>query len=123
MNIQLFDKVARASYVFKNKDYKNIQANSEDETVELDKSTILLGYGATYTHDVYSSQKKEFMGVVVGIYSIGTKRQFTENYNDYYNKPEILTEMKDFIKVAKIYYGNNKSRIVPLKNITKVLGG
>lgn len=116
----LLKKVKCKAYLTKNSNYINVQANMSDERLE-DKvnETILLEYGGTYVQDIYELKEKEFEGIVVGTFLINTRRRFEENYNDFQNKSEIMIEgIEPTIKVAKVYYGNNKSRLVPITKIT-----
>lgn len=118
----LFKKVKCKGYLSKNKNYINVQANMEDERVE-DKTdkTILLEYGGTYIQDIYELKEKEFKGIVVGTFLINTRRYFEENYNDLQDKSEIIIEaIEPTIRVAKVYFGNNKSRLVPTTQIEHV---
>lgn len=117
----LFKRVKCKGYLSKNKNYINVQASMEDERFE-DKinKTILLEYGGTYMQDIYEIKEKDFTGIVVGIFLINTRRRFEENYNDFQNRSEIIIEaIKPTIRVAKVYFGNNKSRLVPMKLIEK----
>lgn len=115
----LLKKVKCKAYLAKNKNYKNVQANMEDERVE-DKvnETILLEYGGTYIQDIYELKEKEFTGVVVGTFLINTRRYFEECYNDFQDKSEMIIEaIEPTIRVARVYYGNNKSRLVPITKL------
>ena len=118
----LFKKVKCKGYLSKNKNYINVQASMEDERFE-DKlnQTILLEYGGTYIQDIYELKEKEFVGIIVGTFQINIRRHFEENYNDFQNKSEIIIEaIEPTIRVAKIYFGNNKSRLVPIELIEKI---
>lgn len=114
----LFKKVKCKGYLTKNKNYLNIQANTEDKTELIDKGTMLLGFGSNYIQDIYEFKEKEFKGIVVGTFLIGTRRSFTENWNDDYDREEMIIGTTGTpIRVARVYFGNNKSRLVP---VTKV---
>lgn len=114
----LFKKVKCKGYLTKNRNYLNIQASTEDKTELIDKGTMLLGFGANYIQDIYEFKEKEFKGIVVGTFLIGTRRSFTENWNDDYDREEMIIEtIGTPIRVARVYFGNNKSRLVP---VTKV---
>lgn len=118
----LFKKVKCKGYLSKNKNYINVQANMEDERVE-DKTdkTILLEYGGTYIQDIYELKEKEFSGIVVATFLINTRRHFEENYNGFQDKSEIIIEaIGPTIRVAKVYFGNNKSRLVPITKLQSI---
>ena len=118
----LFKKVKCKGYLSKNKNYINVQANMEDERFEDETNkTILLEYGGTYIQDIYELKEKDFTGIVVATFLINTRRHFEENYNDFYNKSEIIIEaIGPTARVAKVYFGNNKSRLVPMELIEKI---
>lgn len=120
----MFKKVRCKGYLVKNKNYINVQANIEDERLEnkTDK-TILLEYGGTYTQDIYELKEKNFTGVVVGTFLINTRRYFEECYNDFQDKSEIIIEaIEPTIRVARVYFGNNKSRLVPINQLECIEG-
>ena len=117
MRIDIFDKVKCTAYL--KKSCKQVLSNDIDETIEND-AIIYLGSGASVTQDIYKVIEKEFTGVVVGIYLIYSKREYIENYIDERDMSVIESNVLEPIRVAKVYYGNNKSRLVPLKYIRKV---
>lgn len=116
MQIRIFDKVKCDAYL--KKSCKHVQSNDADETVE-NEDTIYLGSGDCVIQDIYKVIKKEFVGIIVGIYLIYSKREYVENYIDERDMSIINTNILKPIRVAKVYYGNNKSRLVPLKYIKK----
>lgn len=118
----LFKRVKCKGYLSKNRNYINVQANIEDERFE-DKTdkTILLEHGGTYVQDIYEIKEKDFTGIIVGTFLINTRRRFEENYNDFQNRSEIIIEaIEPTIEVVKVYFGNNKSRLVPIKLIERI---
>lgn len=118
MQIRIFDKVKCSAYLKKN--CKSVSSNPmNDETIE-NEYEILLGYGDSVTQNIYKIVEKEFVGICVGIYLIDSEREYIENYIDERYMSVVETNTSKPIRVAKVYYGNNKSRIVPLKYIKKV---
>lgn len=110
---KLFSKVKCKAYLKKEK-IKYVYANVEDETIE-NKMGIYLGYGDSVIQSIYKLVEKEFEGIIVGIIKIISKREYVECYFDETNSSRIITNSLDKIEVAKVYYGNNKSRLVPLE--------
>ena len=110
---RLFNKVKCKGYLKKEK-IKYVYANIEDETIE-NKMGIYLGYGSSVTQNIYKLVEKEFEGIIVGIIKIISKREYVEYYSDETDSSRIITNSLDKIEVAKVYYGNNKSRLVPLE--------
>lgn len=111
--IKLFDKVECNGYIVKNKEYKKFEySDSLYNIIEDDK--ITLGKDGSFYIDLYILKERNFKGFVAGIYKTYKKRKFSnENMSIYYYKVEPF-------KVAKVYYANNKSRIVPLENCRKI---
>ena len=123
---RLFNKVKCKAYL--KKDLKYVYVNAEDKTIE-NEEEIYLGYGDSVIQSIYKLVEKEFEGIVVGIIKIVSKREYVECYFDETNSSEIITNSldkievakdkievaRDKIEVAKVYYGNNKSRLVPLE--------
>ena len=77
----------------------------------------------TLTQKIYEFIEKEFEGICVGIFTKNIKREYVDCVNDVnyegYNREEqfIHTELKEPIQVAKVFYGNNKSKIVPIDKV------
>ena len=109
---RLFNKVKCKAYL--KKDLKYVYVNAEDKTIE-NEEEIYLGYGDSVIQSIYKLVEKEFEGIVVGIIKIVSKREYVECYFDETNSSGIITNSLDKIEVAKVYYGNNKSRLVPLE--------
>lgn len=112
----LFKKVKCRAYL--KKKCKMVEPSNADETVE-DDYGIRLGFADIVEQDIYELIHKDFVGICVGTYLIYSKRRYEENYSDAFNKSTIMTNSFEPIRVAKIYYGNNKSRLVPLKYISE----
>ena len=115
----LFNKVKCKAYL--KKDLKYVYVNAEDKTIE-NEEEMYLGYGDSVIQSIYKLVEKEFEGIVVGIIKIVSKREYVECYFDETNSSGIITNSLDKIEVgldkievAKVYYGNNKSRLVPLE--------
>ena len=118
----LFNKVKCKAYL--KKDLKYVYVNAEDKTIE-NEEEMYLGYGDSIIQSIYKLVEKEFEGIVVGIIKIVSKREYVECYFDETNSSGIITNSLDKIdkievaldkiEVAKVYYGNNKSRLVPLE--------
>ena len=53
----------------------------------------------------------------IGIFTIKTKREYVDCVNDTSGEQFIHTELKEPIQVAKVFYSNNKSRLVPLDKV------
>lgn len=115
--IKLFSKVKCKGYL--KKDFKYVYPSGEDETIE-DKKNIRLGYGKSVTQNIYKLIEKEFNGIVVGIMKKNSKRDFEEVYYCEYSSSEIITHPHNKIEVAKVYYENNRSRLVPLEYIENI---
>lgn len=60
--------------------------------------------------------EKEFEGIIVGDKEIALIKAFSCEYDDYKGEEYIYSFVKkeDLVKCAKVYYGFNKSRLVPL---------
>ncbi len=66
---------------------------------------------------------KDFVGVIVGFSMIKTEAELYLDIEDTYDGREVFVVKrndKEMIKCAKVYYGCNKSRFVPLDAIKEV---
>ena len=67
--------------------------------------------------EIYEFVEKEFEGTCVGIFTKNTRREYVDGVNDISGEQFIHTELKEPIQVAKVFYGNNKSKIVPIDKV------
>ncbi len=116
--LKVFDKVECSAYLKKN--CKSVSLNPiNDKTIEKEYE-ILLGCGDSVKQNIYKIVEKEFIGICVGIYLIDSEREYIESYIDERDMSIVETNTSKPIRVAKVYYGNNKSRLVPLKYVKKI---
>lgn len=108
----LFKKVKCKGYLKKN--CKTVLANDVDAHEEYNDA-IKLSYGEGIYQNIYEFREKEFIGVVVGIYWIQSRRMYESVYDDNRNENYVITNGDLPIKVFKVYYANNKSRLVPFE--------
>lgn len=109
----LFKKVKCTKYLKKSK-LKYVMANDTDKHEE-DKYGIKLAYGESITQNLYEVKDKMFDGICVGLYWIGSERKYESVYDDSAEADYIKTDLIMPIKVAKVYYADNKSRLVPIQ--------
>lgn len=118
----LFRNVICKGYLHKKETKYVYHSTIDDEYIEDDVS-ITLNQGGSCEQEIYKFIEKEFEGMCVGIFTIKTKREYVDCVNDVnyegYNREEqfIHTEIKEPIQVAKVFYSNNKSRLVPLDKV------
>lgn len=115
----LFKNVQCKGYLEKAETKYVYVSNEEDEYIE-DDSSITLNAGSSCEQQTWKFKEKDFEGICVGIYLKYTKREYVDCVNDCcYGKEEkfILTNNKEPIRVAKVFYGNNKSHLVPISAI------
>lgn len=110
----LFKKVKCSAYL--KKKCKMVEPSNTDETVE-DDYEIKLGFSDSVEQDIYKLIHKDFVGICVGMYFRCSKRRYEENYINDMGESTIKTNSFAPIKIAKVYYGNNKSKLVPINKI------
>ncbi len=113
--LKVFDKVKCTTYLSKNKNYKCVYAYDENAYDDM----VYLEDGDYYEQDLFELKEKNFTGFIVGIFLIFTKIVLVDDFDDYTGKQFLHIEKKEPVRVAKVYYGNNKSRLVPLKYVKK----
>ena len=123
MDKLLFKNVICDGYMRKKETKHVYHSDVEDEYIETDDS-ITLNQGGSCQQDIYEFVEKEFEGICVGVFLKNTKREYIdcsecENYYGYGTREEyyVRTNLTEPIPVAKVYYGNNKSRLVPIERI------
>lgn len=114
----LFRNVICKGYLKKQKTKHVYRSNINDEYIE-DENSITLNQGSSCEQNLYKFVEKEFEGICVGVFSKNVKREYIDcvNDSDYGKENFILTQPKETIQVAKIFYRNNKSRLVPLDKV------
>lgn len=118
----LFRNVICKGYLQKQKQKYVYNSNIDDEYIE-DEVSITLNQGGSCEQELYKFKEKEFEGICVGIFPKNIKREYIDCVNDVnyegYNREEpfVYTKLKEPIQVAKVFYGNNKSKLVPLDKV------
>lgn len=74
--------------------------------------------GSDFIKTYYERTAKEFVGIVVGGEMVTAKAMLYLDYNDYTGGEYVVEYPTEQIKCAKVYYGYNKSRFVPLDSLT-----
>ncbi len=122
MNNLLFRNVICKGYL-QRKETKHVYNSTIDDEYIKDDVSITLNQGGSCEQEIYEFVEKEFEGICVGIFTKKIKREYVDCVNDVnyegYNREEqfIHTELKEPIQVAKVFYGNNKSKIVPIDKV------
>ena len=116
MNNLLFKNVMCKGYLQKNETKYVYHSEIDDEYIEDDVS-ITLNQGGSCEQKIYKLVEKEFEGICVGIFTKNIKREYVDCVNDVNGKQFIYTNLKGPIQVAKVFYGNNKSRLVPINKV------
>lgn len=119
MSSILYKKVNCEAYL-KPKKRKYCISNDIDETIEED-DVIKLGCGDSVTQDKYEVAHKKFSGICCGIYKVYTRKEYIQDYDDEKRFDYVYTKDKEPVDVCKVYYANNKSRLVPLEFISDLL--
>lgn len=118
----LFRNVICEGYLKKKETKYVYNSTIDDEYIE-DDASITLNQGGSCEQEIYEFVEKEFEGICVGIFTKNTRREYVDCVNDVnyegYNREEqfIHTELNKPIQVAKVFYGNNKSKIVPIDKV------
>ena len=115
----LFRNVICKGYLQKQDTKYVYHSNIDDEYIE-DENSITLNQGGYCEQNIYKFVEKQFEGICVGIFSKNIKREYVDHvYDGDYGREEqgILTQLKEPIQVAKVYYGNNKSKLVPINKV------
>lgn len=115
----LFKNVICKGYLQKQKQKYVYHSDIDDEYIE-DEVSITLNQGGSCEQSICKFIEKEFEGICVGIFFKNVKREYIDYVieGDYGQEGQsILTRLKNPIKVAKVYYANNKSRLVPFDKI------
>ena len=111
----LFRRVVCKGY-YKKKMTKYVHNSTIDDEYIEDDVSITLNQGGSCEQEIYEFVEKEFEGICVGIFKKGTKREFVDELT-IDDLPEITTKLKEPVEVVKVYYRNNKSRIVPIDKV------
>lgn len=112
----LFRKIMCKGYL-KKQETKHVYTSTIDDEYIENKYSITLNQGGSCEQELYKFIEKEFEGICVGIFTKNTKREYVDcvNDSDYGSEKQFInTELKEPIQVAKVFYGNNKSRLVPI---------
>ena len=116
MDNLLFKNVICKGFLKKKETKYVYNSTIDDEYIE-DDFSITLNQGGSCEQEIYEFVEKEFEGICVGIFTKNTRREYEDCVDDISGKQFILTEAKKPIKVAKVFYGNNKSKIVPIDKV------
>lgn len=116
MNNLLFRNVICKGYLQK-KETKYVYNSTIDNEYIEDDASITLNQGGSCEQKIYEFIEKEFEGICVGIFTKNIKREYADCVNDVSGEQFIHTELKEPIQVAKVFYGNNKSKIVPIDKV------
>lgn len=115
----LFRNVMCKGYLQKQETKEVLPSTIDDEYV-INENSITLEAGGNCEQQLYKFIEKKFEGICVGIFSKKMKREYVDCVNDSdYGMGEkfIYTELKEPMQVAKVFFGNNKSRLVPLDKV------
>lgn len=112
----LFRNVIGKGYLQRKETKYVYYSTMEDEYIEDDVS-ITLNQGGSCEQEIYEFVDKEFEGMCVGIFTKNIKREYVDCVDDVNGKQFIHVKSKGPIQVAKVFYGNNKSRLVPLDKV------
>ena len=116
MDNLLFRNVICKGYL-KRKETKHVYNSTiYDEYIEDDVS-ITLNQGGSCEQEIYEFVEKEFEGICVGIFTKNTRREYVDCVYDISGEQFIYTELKEPIQAAKVFFGNNKSKIVPIDKV------
>ena len=116
MNNLLFRNVICKGYLQKKRTKHVYNSTIDDEYIEDDVS-ITLNQGGSCEQEIYEFVEKEFEGICVGIFTKNTRREYVDCVNDTSGEQFIHTELEVPIQVAKVFYGNNKSKLVPVAKV------
>lgn len=116
MNNLLFKNVMCKGYLQKIETKYVYYSKTDDEYIEDDVS-ITLNQGGSCEQKIYKFIEKEFEGICVGIFTKNIKREYVDCVDDVNGEQFIHTDLKGPIQVAKVFYGNNKSRLVPINKV------
>lgn len=116
MNNLLFRNVICKGYLQK-KEIKYVYTSTIDDEYIEDNVSITLNQGGSCEQEIYGFVDKEFEGICVGIFTKNVKREYVDCVDDVNGEQFIHTELKEPIQVAKVFYGNNKSKIVPIDKV------
>ena len=116
MNNLLFKNVICKGYLSKKQTKYVYNSTINDEYIEDDVS-ITLNQGGSCEQKIYEFIEKEFEGICVGIFIKNIKREYVDCVNDVSGEQFIHTELKEPIQVVKVFYGNNKSKLVPIDKV------
>ena len=116
MSNLLFRNVICKGYL-QRKETKHVYSSTIDDEYVEDDASITLNQGGSCEQEIYEFVEKEFEGICVGIFTKSTKREYVDCVNDISEEQFIHTELKEPIQVAKVFYGNNKSKLVPVDKV------
>lgn len=116
MNNLLFRNVMCKGYLHK-KETKYVYCSTIDDEYIEDDVSITLNQGGSCEQEIYKFIEKEFEGICVGIFTKNIRREYVDCVNDVSEEQFIHTELKEPIQVAKVFYGNNKSKLVPIDKV------
>ena len=100
----------------KKKKLPYISANQEDEHIE-NENEIQLSFGEQIDLNLYDFIEKEFEGIFVGTTYKATMRSYISDTDG--KKSYIFTDVKEMTPLAKVYFGNCKSRLVPICSMVR----
>lgn len=112
----LFKTVQCKGYLQKQETKHIYYSTIEDEYIE-DDFSITLNQGGSCEQDILKFVEKPFEGICVGIFFKNTKREYVDCIDDISGNQFLHIKSKKPIKVAKVFYRNNKSRLVPLDKV------
>lgn len=112
----LFRNVICKGYLKKKETKFVYHSTIEDEYIE-DDISITLNQGGSCEQEIYKFVEKKFEGICVGIFYKNIKREYVDCVDDISGNEFLHIQSKEPIQVAKVFYGNNKSKLVPLDKV------
>ena len=113
----LFKKVKCKGYIAKCDNYISI----EKYEFYCNNSGKEIAFEEGFRQDLKQIKEANFKGFCVGITKQAMSIWLDVEYDHpYCCPPHIITEKQDYIYVARVYYANNKSRLVPIELIEKI---
>lgn len=113
----LFKKVKCKGYITKCDRYISIDKNSDSEFYCNSNDGKQMPFEEGFKQELKKIKKLKFEGFCVGVTRQAMSIYLDVEYDHPYCKPYVVTEKQDYIDVARIYYANNKSRLVPVNLI------
>lgn len=115
----LFKKVKCKGYIAKCNKYTSIEKHENGEFY-YNNSGKETKFEEGFKQDLKQIKEVNFRGFCVGITKQAMSIWLDVEYDHPYCPPHIVTEKQDYIYVARVYYANNKSRLVPIELIEKI---